>query len=456
MEQIIRTAAYIRVSKQEQKLDGLSLMAQEMKLQEFAAANGLKIVEWYRDEGVSGRKRIKKRPELQRMLTDAQERKFERIIFIKLDRYFRSVAEYHECQKLLDDVDVTWTATEEKYDLTSANGRAFVNMKLTIAELEADTTGERIKIVNDYKMKKKEPLTGAMPQGYMIVSKQGHKQIVKDESKAQIVEDFFETLKQTHSIRKTGILINEKYGLSLGYNAYNNMAKNRLYTGVYRNITDYCPAYLTPDEFDLVQSIIARNIKTTQKHRVYLFTGLLVCPQCGKNLSSTYTKRNGSDYLYYRCSKANRGGVCNFKSAPTERRLEAYLLDHVEKKLEEYIRTAEVTATAPKTSTPQRNKAKIREKIRRLNVSYMAGGKSDEEYLAEMADYNNQLRLADMEEADEKPKDLTPLKDFLDTGLNRELYDSLTRAEKRLLWRSLIDTIHFDGVNVKHIDFKTK
>lgn len=435
-------------------MDGLSLMAQEMKLSEYAAANGLKIVEWYRDEGVSGRKRIKKRPELQRMLLDAQERKFERIIFIKLDRYFRSVAEYHECQKLLDDVSVTWTATEEKYDLTSANGRAFVNMKLTIAELEADTTGERIKIVNDYKMKKKEPLTGAMPQGYMIVSKNGHKQIVKDESKAEIVKDFFETLKETQSIRKTGTLMNEKYGLSLGYNAYNNMAKNRLYTGVYRNITDYCPAYLTTDEFDHVQSIIARNIKTTQKHRVYLFTSLLICPECGTNLASTYTTRNSSDYLFYRCSKANRGGLCTYKCAPTERRLEAYLLDHVEQKLEDYIRTAEVTAAQPKKVKPKHDKSKIKEKIRRLNVSYMAGGKSDEEYLAEMADYNKQLRLADQEDPEQAPKDLTSLKEFLDNGLNRELYESLTQAEKRLLWRSLIDEIHFEGVKVKEIKFK--
>lgn len=429
-------------------------MAQEMKLNEFAGANGLKIVEWYRDEGVSGRKRIKKRPELQRMLSDAQERKFERIIFIKLDRYFRSVAEYHECQKLLDEVDVTWTATEEKYDLNTANGRAFLNMKLTIAELEADTTGERIKIVNDYKLKKKEPLTGAMPQGYMIVTKNGHKQIVKDESKAAIVEDFFEALKQTHSIRQAGALINEKYGMSLGYNAYNNMAKNRLYTGVYRNITDYCPAYLTPDEFDHVQFIISRNVKTTQKHRVYLFTSLLVCPQCGTNLSSTYTKRNGTDYLFYRCSRASRGKVCSYTAAPTERKVEAYLLNHVEKKLEDYIRTVEIGAQQPKTSKPQQDKSKIREKIRRLNVVYMAGGKSDAEYQAEMADYNKQLRLADLEEADEQPKDLSALKDFLETGLDLELYESLTRAEKRLLWRSIIKEIHFDGTAVKNIDFR--
>lgn len=458
MDEIIRTAAYIRVSKQEQKLDGLSLMAQEMKLNEFAEANGLKIIEWYRDEGVSGRKRIKKRPELQRMLSDAQERKFERIIFIKLDRYFRSVAEYHECQKLLDDVSVSWTATEEKYDLTTANGRAFINMKLTIAELEADTTGERIKIVNDYKMKKKEPLTGAMPQGYMIVTKDGHKQIVKDESKAELVADFFETLKETHSIRRTGILMNEKYNLTLGYNAYRNMAKNQLYMGVYRNITDYCPAYLTNDEYNLVQSILSQNVKTTQKHRVYLFTSLLICPKCKTRLASNNTTVSGKDYPFYRCARANRSGVCDFRHSPGEKKIEQYLLDHVEKELAGYIRTAEVAVTQPKTTKPQQNKAKIKEKIRRLNVVYMAGGKTDEEYRLEMADYNEQLRQVDIEAEDHAPKDLSLLKNFLDTGLNRELYDSLTRGEKRLLWRSLIKEIHFepDGTKIKHLDFNYK
>ena len=125
---IERCAAYIRVSTQEQKLHGLSLDAQRDKLKEYAEKNHLKIVEWYEDEGVSGRKLIKKRPELQRMINDAKDKKFERIIFIKLDRFFRSIAEYHECMKIIDPV--IWTATEEKYDLSTANGRAFVNMKL--------------------------------------------------------------------------------------------------------------------------------------------------------------------------------------------------------------------------------------------------------------------------------------------------------------------------------------
>ena len=144
-EYIEEVAAYCRVSHTEQKLHGLSIEAQKQKLADYAEKNKMKIVEWYVDEGVSARKPISKRPEMQRMIQDAEKGRFRRIIFIKLDRFFRSLAEYHEAMKRIDPV--IWTATEEKYDLSTANGRAFVNMKLTIAELEADTGGERVKIV---------------------------------------------------------------------------------------------------------------------------------------------------------------------------------------------------------------------------------------------------------------------------------------------------------------------
>ena len=82
---IVRIACYIRVSTEEQKLHGISLDAQREKLKEYAEKHDLKIVEWYEDEGISGRKLIKNRPALQRMIKDAQAGKFDRIIFIKLD-----------------------------------------------------------------------------------------------------------------------------------------------------------------------------------------------------------------------------------------------------------------------------------------------------------------------------------------------------------------------------------
>ena len=138
MKKIESVAAYIRVSTQEQKLHGLSLDAQRMKLIAYAKQHGLKIVGWYVDEGVSGRKLIRKRPELQRMIQDAEKKLFDRIIFIKLDRFFRSVAEYHECMKRI--APVIWTTTEEEYDLSTANGRMLkANLltanALTVADL---------------------------------------------------------------------------------------------------------------------------------------------------------------------------------------------------------------------------------------------------------------------------------------------------------------------------------
>ena len=133
MQKIERVAAYIRVSSQEQKMHGFSLDAQIMKLTQYAEKNHMRIVEWYKDEGVSGRKLIRKRPELQRMIQDAEKGEFDRIIFITLDRFFRSTAEYHEAMKRIDPVK--WTATEEKYDLTNAQGRMLVNAKLMIAEI---------------------------------------------------------------------------------------------------------------------------------------------------------------------------------------------------------------------------------------------------------------------------------------------------------------------------------
>ena len=214
MTYIEETAAYVRVSTQEQKLHGLSIEAQKQKLKEYAETHNLKIVEWYIDEGVSARKLISKRPELQRMVSDAQHGMFKRIIFIKLDRFFRSVAEYHECMKLIEPV--IWTATEEKYDLYTANGRAFVNMKLTIAELEADQTGERIKIVNDYKIKSGMPLYGTriMPFCYAVEPNPDGRGKIIVKRNEEIMHDLLAHINVNKSVRSAMTYINNKYDLT--------------------------------------------------------------------------------------------------------------------------------------------------------------------------------------------------------------------------------------------------
>ena len=235
-------AAYVRVSTTEQKLHGLSLDAQKMKLTEYAEAHNMRIVEWYIDEGVSARKLIRKRPELQRMIQDAESRKFERIIFIKLDRFFRSVAEYHECMKRISPV--VWTTTEEKYDLSTAQGRMLVNMKLTIAEMEADMAGERVDLVNEYKVSTGQPLSGSMPFGFKIVTDQntGRKKIIKDPDCADIIEDMIQHYMTHQSKKGTVVYAKTAHHVSISHDSLTRLLTNTMLKGEYRDNPKYCEA----------------------------------------------------------------------------------------------------------------------------------------------------------------------------------------------------------------------
>lgn len=276
-----KVACYIRVSTEEQKLHGISLDAQIDKLTDYTKEHNLVIYDWYKDEGISGRKLIRKRPELQRMLNDAHARKFDRIIFIKLDRFFRSVAEYHECMKYIDPV--IWTATEEKYDLTTANGRAFVNMKLTIAELEADQTGERIKIVNDFKIKNGQAIVGKQGLGLAFTTGKvdGVKRVVKDPDTEHMILPIINHYLRYQNKTATCKWIYDTYGVDIRIHALSNLLSNTKLYGSYKGNPNYCEPYIDKATFDQIQDTLAKNIKSTPTNNVYLFTGLVECPVCG-------------------------------------------------------------------------------------------------------------------------------------------------------------------------------
>ena len=340
-----RVAAYIRVSTQEQKLHGISLDAQRAKLREFAEKNNMRIVGWYEDEGVSGRKLIRNRPELQRMIQDAEQGKFDRIIFIKLDRFFRSVAEYHECMKRISPV--IWTTTEEEYDLTTANGRMLVNMKLTIAELEADQTGERIRIVNEYKVSTGQPLvgTGNLPFGFMVVKDEttGRKRVVHNPDEEPILHDIINHYMTHQSKKKALTRLHALYHISMSHEALSRLLENPMLYGSYRDNPAYCEPYIDKETFDKMQDIIKRNIKeNTTENRAYLFSGLIRCPHCGrlmkghiKHKKSKSKKGHILQYKKYRCPIHYGNNSCPFGKVVNESVLERLMLANIEKYLDD-------------------------------------------------------------------------------------------------------------------------
>lgn len=449
VKKVERIACYIRVSHQEQKLHGISLDAQKDALKRYAEKHNLKIVAWYEDEGISGRKLIKKRPALQRMLNDARAGKFDRIIFIKLDRFFRSVAEYHECMKYIDPV--LWTATEEKYDLTTANGRAFVNMKLTIAELEADQTGERINLVNEYKIRTGQALTGSHRQGlgYCVQKIDGIKRVVKDPNTKDMCEEIIKYFLTYQAKAETLRYIYDKYGITVTMQSLGNFLTDTKIYGYYRGNPEYCEPYVDKATYDKLQELLAQNIKNTPSKNIYLFSGLIKCPCCEKRLNSTSNGRKSKGWavtLSYRCNGWALYKVCNFKKTVGEKKIEKNLLSNLDQYVNAYIEVAEIEDKQTKDTHATEKIAEIKGEMSRLTKAYRKGRVKEAEYDRDYEELEKRLEELEKHLKPIKERDLTIYHDLIKSDW-KDLYSALNQENKRAFWRKYVKEIkiNLDG-----------
>ena len=448
--QILRVALYIRVSTEEQAMHGISLIAQEDSLVRYAQDRGYKIVGIYRDEGNSARKPVSKRPVMLQLLEDVKSGKIDRILFTKFDRWSRNVREYHNVQEILEAHNVTWQATLEDYDTLSANGRLRVNIMLSVNESEADRDSERIKFVFEGKRQRKEWCftggPGQWPYGYMPQEIDGAKRCVKDPDKEPIVQDFWDYVVKYNSVRKAGMYVSEKYGITRNYRTWMVTARNELYTGTFRGVEDYCPAYVNRADWERI--ILGHEIikKTQNPDRVYLFTGLIRCPVCGNTMKATfktYPNDRSKEYNGYRCNNGKLR-TCSFNHQLSERKIEKYLLDNIQSLLEDHITTAEVAVKEKRQQPKAQDAVNLAEKLRRLNTIYMAGNISDDDYMTESRRLKAAIEKAKAQDEQKAPPNLEALRAFLQSDF-LAIYDSLSKEDRRRIWRSIIQEILIDG-----------
>lgn len=449
-DNILRVGIMCRVSTEEQALRGDSLDAQETALVEHAKTHNMKVYKIYRDEGFSARKSVLKRPAMLELLEDVKAGKIDMVIFTKLDRWFRNVSEYHKIQEILERNKVVWKAILEDYNTATADGRLKVNIMLSVAENEADRTSERIKFVFQSKIAKKEVIIPPhnVPLGYKIELVDGIKRLVKDEETREIAEYFFKVVLST-STRQAIIQTQDKYGIHREMKSWYKIRQNEIYTGTYKGVENYCEPYITKAQFDYINES-SKGYRVAKNDRVYLFTSLIRCPNCGRRMVSKFcVNKDGIEYYYYRCSNAITKG-CNTKLL-SEKHTEEYVLENVKKELEKFILSNEVSPQKQKKKTTDTEK--LKEQLRRLNVSYYAGNMEDAEYLAKAKELKRMIEKASAEEQQENTLDLTGLKEFLNSDFEK-IYDALERKEKQTLWRSVIDELIYDGNSVVGIKFK--
>jgi DNA invertase Pin-like site-specific DNA recombinase len=134
-----RCAIYMRVSTGSQTVEN-----QRQALLEAIKARGWVFVNEYADEGISGAKGRKDRPQLDKMLKSCTKDKIDVIFVWSMDRLGRSLLNLLEILGELKKSHVDLVFHTQNIDTTTAAGRAMFNVMGAFAEFERETIKERI------------------------------------------------------------------------------------------------------------------------------------------------------------------------------------------------------------------------------------------------------------------------------------------------------------------------
>ena len=435
-----RVALYIRVSTEEQARHGLSVAEQEKSLCDYAQKHKYSIVGVYRDEGISARKNLNKRKALQELMTAVKAGRVDIILFIKLDRWSRSTKDYYKIQEVLDNYGVDWIAIQEDYNTTTTNGKLMLNMKLAIAQNEADTTADRVNFVKEGKLARREAI-GRLPTGYKIENKK----IVIDTPQAEKVRAVFNYYAQVQSVARTML-----YARSLGVPlssvmGYRNMLTNTGYIGTFYGIKNYAEPIISTVLFDKVQGLLTQKRRTgspKQKNpRLYLFSGLIKCPICSHMLGSqTDIKgRTKREYKIYRCTKQHANKTCTFTGVIYQKTLERYLLENLQELIEKYIADKKRMADSENYKKALQRSENIKGGLSRIAELYAEGFIEKAEYLKRHKAYTDELSQLTQDLQRALPI-AESIRNLLDVDI-KAVYGDLSEQGQADFWHSIVKCI---------------
>ena len=438
-----KEALYVRAStiRQDETIE-----AQTKILKEYCAQNGLDYILYVEKE--SGQKTT--RPEYQRLLNDVAEGKINKIYFTKLDRWFRNLGEYALTNEFLKQHNVSWSAVlEPQYNTDTAMGAAITNIIMALAEMEAKQVGERIDVVFENKVAKGEVLHGpqCLPFGYTTKDKR----VVKDPELEHIVNEIFDHFEfVSNSVRATKLHAESLYGISFHYNTIRRMMSNTLYYGAYRTNRNFVQdPYLTYERWENIQRLLNINVRKRKSNRTYIFSGLIVCDECKCNhVGKTVKRQNDNEYPYYRCNQAYLHNRCGNRTSLSELKIETYLLENIERLLEEEIEAVEASVTDAERQEMIDNEKLIRRKQERLKELYLDDFFSLEEFKRK----HNELEAQIVKPPRTGKKDLQELKNLVEGNI-LTAYETLNREEKRTLWRNVIESIEIRRGKIVGVNF---
>ena len=376
---------YLRVSTEDQAREGFSLPEQKERLEQFCKFKDYEIVDYYEDAGISA-KTGNLRPEFERLKEDIKSKKINTIIALKQDRITRSIFDWEELMRFLEENDAYLDCVNDDINTTNANGKMVSRILMSVSQQEIERTSERTKV----------GLAGAIKQGHIphqapLGYKHENKKLVIDHLTKDVVIRIFELYHKGMSYQKISTLFNKEQ--VLGKTNWRDSSivailENEIYKGdfvhgkrtkhptYYENVVE---PIVSKEMWEECQVQKKKNSKSYQRTLTYLFLQKLRCPKCNRILGGKATqKKNGNIYYYYYCHDCK----INFKESLVEEYFNDFVNELVE--YDSVVNQFFLPMIKQKFDEPQeelkKDINKQKDKLERIKRAYINGVFSLEEY----------------------------------------------------------------------------
>jgi DNA invertase Pin-like site-specific DNA recombinase len=135
----LKIAIYARVSTK----NGQDPEMQLAELREYIRSRKWNIVGEYVDRGISGAS--DSRPELNRLMADANRRRFDVVAVWKFDRFAPSVSHLLRALETFRALGIEFVSLSENIDTSTPTGKMVFTVLASVSELERSLIGERVR-----------------------------------------------------------------------------------------------------------------------------------------------------------------------------------------------------------------------------------------------------------------------------------------------------------------------
>jgi site-specific DNA recombinase len=327
---------YIRVSRRGGR-EGESFISpdvQHERIEEWAEANEIEIVQWWEEIDQSGAKL--ERPMFQEVLARCERGETGGIVVAKLDRFARSAVDALESIRRLNGAGARLVSVEDGCDGSTAMGRFAIGILTMIAELELERIKENWTTAITRAIDRGVHVSARPPTGY---TRDEHKRLVVSEPAASAVREVFRQRALGASWAELAQYLEEQgIATPLG-NAHwsktgvSGLVRNPACLGQARSGSivkeNAHEAIVTRAEFDAAQSVSKSLLKTRDGSLAEkaMLGGLARCAGCGHTLKITGNtdRKTGERYPFYYCTGRYASGPCPSRASVRSSILDGYV-----------------------------------------------------------------------------------------------------------------------------------